>query len=155
MNFCSKGSVRAVLFASSFAVSAAAQNAAPPSSPRHITLSEAVELALKHNHFARIAGFKVEEMKDAKDVAREARTCRPSRNESRVLRVTDTQSIEIARGSLGTIGGTPIPAETDLLNQGGKTFVTSGTTLAQPISQLFTRVKPAGTTRRGPMSTPQ
>ena len=66
MNFCSKG-LYAVLFASSFAVSAAAQStAAPPSTtPRHITLSEAVELALKHNHFARIAGFKVEEMKDA------------------------------------------------------------------------------------------
>src|ERR1700730_9770484 len=64
----------AVLFASSFAVSAAAQSTAtpPPPEPRHITLSEAVQLALKHNHFARIAGFKVDEMKDAKDVARSA-----------------------------------------------------------------------------------
>jgi outer membrane protein TolC len=149
MNFCSKV-LYAVLFAASFTVSAAAQSAAPPppsTTPRHITLSEAVELALKHNHFARIAGFKVEEMKDAKDVARSAYL--PSiKNESRVLRVTDTQSIEIARGSLGTIGGTPIPAETDLLNQGGKTFVTSGTTLAQPVSQLFTRVKPANDAAR-------
>jgi outer membrane protein TolC len=30
-----------------------------------------------------------------------------------------------------------------ILNQGGKTFVTSGTGLVQPLTQLFTRVKPA------------
>ena len=34
---------------------------AKPSSPRHITLEEAVQLALKHNHVVRIAGYQVEE----------------------------------------------------------------------------------------------
>jgi len=29
--------------------------------PRHVTLEEAVQLALKHNHVIRMAGFKVEE----------------------------------------------------------------------------------------------
>jgi hypothetical protein len=38
--------------------SARAQNVQP--TPRHITLTEAVQLALKHNHIVRIAGFKVE-----------------------------------------------------------------------------------------------
>jgi outer membrane protein TolC len=130
----------AVLFVSSFAVSAGAQSTPPR--PRHITLSEAVQLALKHNHQARIAGFKVDEMRDAKDVARSSYF--PTiRNHSEILRVTDTQSIEIGRGSLGTVGGTPIPEASAVLSQGGKTFVTSGTTLVQPLSQLFTRVKPA------------
>jgi outer membrane protein TolC len=129
----------AVLFVSIFAVSAGAQNTAP--GPLHVTLAEAVQLALKHNHQVRIAGYKVDEKQDAKEVARSAYL--PSiRNESRVLRVTDTQFIEIARGSLGTVAGTPIPASSDVISQGGRTFVTSGTGLVQPLSQLFTRVRP-------------
>ena len=41
-----------------------AQEEAPA---RHITLQEAVQLALKHNHFVRIANFQVEEKQHAKD----------------------------------------------------------------------------------------
>jgi outer membrane protein TolC len=138
MSFRSKA-LNAVLFVSSFAVSAGAQNTAP--APRHITLPEAVQLALKQNHVVRIAGLKVDEMQDAKEIARSAYL--PSiRNESRILRVTDTQFIEIARGSLGTIDGTPVPDTPDVISQGGRTFVTSGTSLVQPLSQLFTRIKP-------------
>jgi outer membrane protein TolC len=130
----------AILFVPSFAVSAGAQNTASPA--RHITLSEAVQLALKRNHVVRIADLKVDEKQDAKEIARSAYL--PSiRNESRIARVTDTQFIEIARGSLGTVAGTPIPQTSDVISQGGRTFVTSGTTLVQPISQLFTRIKPA------------
>jgi outer membrane protein TolC len=138
MNFCSKA-LNAVLFLSSFAVSAGAQDTA--SAPRHITLPEAVQLALKHNHVVRMAGLKVVEKQAAKEIARSAYF--PSiRNESRILRVTDTQFIEIPRGSLGTIAGTPIPETSDVISQGGRTFVTSGTGLVQPLSQLFTRIKP-------------
>jgi outer membrane protein TolC len=98
-------------------------------------------LALKHNHIVRIAGYKVEESQHAKDVARSAYF--PTiRNESRVFTVTDTQFIEIPAGALGTVAGTPIPARPTILNQGGKAFVTSGTMLSQPLTQLFTRVKP-------------
>jgi len=64
-------------------------------------------------------------------------------NESRVLRVTDTQFIAIPAGSLGTVGGTPIPTVPAILNQGEKTFITSGTGLVQPLTQLFTRIKPS------------
>jgi outer membrane protein TolC len=138
MSFRSKA-LNAVLFVSSFAVITGAQNTAPAS--RHITLPEAVQLALKQNHFVRIAGLKVDEKQDAKEVARSAYL--PSiRNESTILRATDTQFIEIARGSLGTIVGTPIPETSDVISQGGRTFVTSGTGLVQPLSQLFTRVRP-------------
>jgi outer membrane protein TolC len=99
-------------------------------------------LALKHNHIVRIAGYKVEESQHAKEVARSAYF--PTiRNESRVFNVTDTQFIEIPAGALGTVAGTPIPARPAILNQGGKTFVTSGTMLSQPLTQLFTRVKPS------------
>src|SRR6202167_4524493 len=109
--------------------------------PRHITLQEAVQLALKHNHLVRIAGYKVEESQHAKERAKSGYF--PTiRNESGVLKVTDTQFIQIAAGELGTIGGVPNPDHSAVLNQGGKLFITSGTQLVQPLTQLFTRVKP-------------
>jgi outer membrane protein TolC len=126
----------------------AAQDAA---TPRHITLQEAVQLALKHNHFVRIANFQVEEKQHAKDVARSGYL--PTiKNESRLFEVTDTQFIQIPAGSLGTVGGTPIPERSDILNQGGKTFIISGTTLAEPLTQLFTRVKPANDIARADLN---
>lgn len=117
-----------------------AQEAKPPA-PRRITLDEAVQLALKHNHTVRIAGFSVEEKQHAKDIARS--TYFPTlRNESRVLNVTDTQFIQIPAGALGVVAGTPIPERSAILNQGGRTFIASGTTLVQPLTQLFSKVKP-------------
>ena len=65
--------------------------------PRHITLHEAVELALRHNHNVRIAGYTVEEKQHAKEVAKSAYF--PSiRNDSSFLHLTDTQLIEIFGG---------------------------------------------------------
>jgi outer membrane protein TolC len=126
----------------------AAQEAA---TPRHITLREAVQLALKHNHYVRIAQFQVEAKQHAKDVAKSAYF--PSiKNESRLFEVTDTQFIQIPAGSLGTVGGTPLPERSDILNQGGKTFITSGTTLAEPLTQLFTRVKPSNDMARADLN---
>jgi outer membrane protein TolC len=120
-------------------------------SPRYITLQEAVQLALKHNHSVRIANFQVEEKEHAKDVAKSGYF--PSiKNESRLFEVTDTQFIQIPAGSLGTVGGTPIPERSDILNQGGKTLIISGTTLAEPLTQLFTRVKPANDIARADLN---
>jgi hypothetical protein len=58
MRFRSRG-LGIALFAAGFALCARAQNAEP--APRHITLSEAVQLALKQNHVVRIAGLQVQE----------------------------------------------------------------------------------------------
>jgi outer membrane protein TolC len=109
--------------------------------PRRITLEEAVQLALKHNHVVRIAAYKVEEKEHTKDVTRSAYF--PTlRNDSGLARVTDTQFIGIPAGSLGIVGGTAIPERTSILNQGGRTFVTSGTSLTQPLSELW-KIRPA------------
>jgi len=120
-----------------FVCIAAAQelsNAAPP--PRQITLQEAVQLALKHNHDIRIAGYTVEEKQHAKEVAKSAYF--PSiRNDSSFMHATDTQLIEIKSGSLGVAGGTPIPPANAIISQGGKTFTTSGTQLTQPLTTLL------------------
>ena len=134
-----------VLFAASFTLCARAQNAQP--APRHITLSEAVQLALKHNHVVRIAGLQVQEKQHAKEEARSGYF--PSiTNQSQVLHLTDTQFIQIPAGSLGTVAGSPIPTRPAVLNQGGRTLITSGTGLVQPLTQLFTRVKPSNDAAR-------
>ena len=110
-------------------------------SPRRITLEEAVQMALKHNHVVRIGRYKVEEKEHTKEIARGA-YFPIFRNDSNVLRVTDTQFIGIPAGSLGTIGGVPLPERSVILNQGGRTFLTSGTSLTQPLTQLL-KVKSA------------
>jgi outer membrane protein TolC len=107
---------------------------APPL--RHMTLQEAVQLALKHNHDIRIAGYSVEEKRQAKAVAKSSYF--PSiRNDSSFMHVTDTELIQIKAGSLGVVGGTPIPSANAIINQGGKDFTTSGTQLTQPLTTLL------------------
>jgi outer membrane protein TolC len=127
-----------VLAAAAFSVGLAAaqetSNPAPP--PRQITLQEAVQLALKHNHDIRIAGYKVEEKEHAKQVAKSSYF--PSiRNDSSFLHATDTELIEIKAGSLGVAGGTQIPPGDAIISQGGKNFITSGTQITQPLSTLL------------------
>jgi outer membrane protein TolC len=140
MNARSKILTAGLLFLASLTFARAQEQAA--TAPRHLTLQEAVQLALKHNHVVKIAGLRVEEMQHAKEKTKSAYY--PTiKNETRVFTVTDTQFIQIGAGSLGTVGGTPIPSSSVILNQGGLTFVTSGTGLVQPLTQLFTRVKPA------------
>jgi outer membrane protein TolC len=109
--------------------------------PRHITLREALQLALQHNHSVRINEYKVEEKQHAKDVAKSAYF--PSiQNQSTFAHVTDTQLIEITRGSLGVAGGTPIPPVNSIINQGGINITASGTQLTQPLTTLL-KIKPA------------
>jgi outer membrane protein TolC len=106
----------------------------PPS--RHLTMQEAVQLALKHNHDIRLAGYTVEEKRQAKEAAKSSYY--PSiRNDSNFLHVTDTQLIAINAGSLGVAAGTQIPPVTSVLNQGGRNMTTSGTQLTQPLTTLL------------------
>jgi outer membrane protein TolC len=139
MNACGKILTAGLLFLGWLTFARAQEQAA--TAPRHLTLQEAVQLALKHNHVVRMAGFQVEAKQHAKDVAKSGYFPKIT-NESRLFKVTDTQFIQIAAGSLGTVAGTPIPASSVILNQGGLTFVTSGTGLEQPLTQLYTRVRP-------------
>ena len=90
---------------------------AGPAQPRHLRLDEAVQLALKHNHMVRIASFKVEEEQHAKEIARSA-YLPVLRNDTSFAHVTDTQFIEIAAGSLGSVGSNAIPPQDHILNQG-------------------------------------
>ena len=132
-------------------VSTSARTQAQTQTPRQITLEEAVQLALKHNHVVRMARFQVEEKEHAKDVAKSGYF--PTlRNQSTAVRLTDTQFVQIAAGSLGTVNGTPVPTESETINQGSRTLVTSGTMLEQPLTQLLTRVKPANDVARADLN---
>jgi outer membrane protein TolC len=139
MNACGKLLATGLLFLGLLTFARAQEQTA--TAPRHLTLAEAVQLALKHNHLVRIAGYKVDEMQHAKEKAKSGYF--PTlRNGTRAFTVTDTQFIQIGAGELGTVAGTPVPATPVTISQGGKTFVFSDTGLTQPITQLFTKVKP-------------
>lgn len=103
---------------------------------RHITLHEAVQLALQHNHNVHIAAYKTEEKQHATEVAKSAYL--PSvRNESTFMHVTDTQLLQLRAGSLGGVAGSPVPPADAIINQGGKDLTTSGTQLTQPLTTLL------------------
>jgi outer membrane protein TolC len=104
--------------------------------PNTISLHQAVELALRHNHSVRISTLHVEEEQHAKEVARSAYL--PTiRNDSAFAHATDTQFIAIPAGGLGVVSGTSIPARQFTINQGDKNFIVSGTGLTQPLTELF------------------
>ena len=125
--------VIATALSSSLALADETSGAGPA---RHITLQEAVQLAVKHNHNVRIAGYAVDQKQHAKEAAKSSYF--PSvRNDSSVARITDTQLIQIAPGSLGVAGGTPIPPVNSVINQGGRTLITSGTQVTQPLTSLL------------------
>jgi outer membrane protein TolC len=105
-------------------------------SARHITLHEAVQLALQHNHNVHIATDNVEAKQHATEVAKSAYL--PSiRNESTFMHVTDTQLIQLRAGSLGGVAGSPVPPADAIINQGGKDLTISGTQLTQPLTTLL------------------
>jgi outer membrane protein TolC len=109
-------------------------------SARHITLHEAVQLALQHNHNVRIAEYKVEEKQHAKEVAKSAYF--PTiRNDSNFIHLTDTQLIQISAAGLGTVAGSPVPPVNSIINQGGRDLTTSGTQLTQPLTTLL-KIRP-------------
>jgi outer membrane protein TolC len=119
-----------------FACFVAAEETSNTAPLRHITIQEAVQLALQHNHDIRIAGYRVEEKQHAKEVAKSSYF--PSiRNDSSFMHLTDTQLVQINAGSLGLADGTAIPPVNRVLNQGGRSLTTSGTQITQPLTTLL------------------
>lgn len=115
-------------------LAAVPQNAAEV---RRLTLEEAVHLAISQNHALKIARLKVVENQQKKAGDR-ASYFPELKNQSSFLHTTSLENIEIPAGAFGSLPNAgPVPARGVLLDQGGQTFVTSGTTLAQPLTQLI------------------
>jgi outer membrane protein TolC len=103
---------------------------------RHITLQEAIHLAVNQNHALKIARLKVEENREKK--AGERSSYFPSlTNQSNFLHVTDLETIAIPAGGLGHVGNALIPAAGVSLLQGNSNVYSSGTMLSQPLTQLI------------------
>lgn len=103
---------------------------------RRITLEEAVRLAVNQNRTIKIARLKIEETRQKK--AEERSAYFPSlTNQSSALHVTELQNIIIPAGGLGHVDGALIPAEGINLQQGKNNLFSSGTMLAQPLTQLI------------------
>jgi outer membrane protein TolC len=103
---------------------------------RRITLSEAVHLALSQNRALKIARLKVSESEQRKAGERSAYFPQIT-NQSNVLHISELQNIAIPAGAFGTVGGALVPTQSTALPQGQKTLISSGTMIAQPLTQLI------------------
>jgi outer membrane protein TolC len=102
-----------------------------------LTLTQAIDLALKQNRSLKLAQLAVVDSEQKKKIARADYFPRIS-NESTAIHVTEIQQLVIPKGALGvdpTIG--PIPGETAVIGQGTFTAYTSGTGLSQPLTHMF------------------
>ena len=109
----------------------------PAAEPRRLTLAEAVQLALNQNRELKIARLKVVE-KEQKKAGAKASYFPEIKNQSNFLHTTALENIEIPRGAFGLVPNAGVVPNHDILiDQGNQTFVTSGTSLAQPLTQLI------------------
>ena len=103
---------------------------------RRLTLTEAVQLALQQNRTLKIARFKVQENDHRKEAAR-SDYLPTITNQSNILHITELQNLSVPVGAFGVVAGVPIPNSGTTLPQGKKTLFSSGTMLAQPLTQLL------------------
>jgi outer membrane protein TolC len=107
------------------------------SSPLHLTLSQAIDLALKQNRDLKLAQLAVVDSQHKKEIAR-SDYFPHIKNDSSVVHVTEFEGVEIPAGAFGNHPSTgPIPGRTLFLDQGLLTTYTSGTGLTQPLTQMF------------------
>ena len=103
---------------------------------RRLRLAEAVHLAVEQNRTLKIARFKVQENEHRKEGARSAYFPTIT-NQSNALHISELQDLSIPPGAFGTAAGVPVPARNTALPQGKNTLFTSGTMVAQPLTQLL------------------
>ena len=104
---------------------------------RRVTLTDAVQLALSQNRALKIARLKVVE-NEQKKAATKASYFPEIKNQSSFFHTTAVENIGIPSGAFGVFPNAgAVPNRDILIDQGNQTFVTSGTTLAQPLTQLI------------------
>lgn len=109
----------------------------PSGTPVKLTLSQAIDLALKQNRTLQLARLAVSDSEHKKEIARSAYFAH-IKNESSILHVTELAGVEIPAGAFGVPASTgAIPGKSLFIGQGSATAYTSGTGLAQPLTQMF------------------
>ena len=104
--------------------------------PRRLTLREAVQLAVEQNRSLKIARLRVKENEYKKEAAR-SDYFPTITNQSNALHISELQALNVPPGAFGTVSGVPIPAVNTNLQQGKQTLYSSGTMIAQPLTQLL------------------
>ncbi len=90
---------------------AGAQTTAPSAGPLLLTLSQAIDMALKHNRSLQLARLAVVDSEHKKEIARSAYFPH-IKNESAMLHVTELAGVEIPAGAFGVPAATgAIPAK--------------------------------------------
>jgi outer membrane protein TolC len=107
---------------------------------KRLTMTEAVDLALKQNRMVKIARVQVQENQEKKAAAKSLYF--PTlKNESNILHISQLENINIPTASFGTIPGVAsLPPQDIVIDQGKLNLITSGTSLVQPLTQLL-RIK--------------
>jgi len=103
---------------------------------RRLSLAEAVRTALEQNRSLKIARLRVQERTYIKDAARSS-YFPVITNDSNVLHITELQTLTVPAGAFGTVSGAPVPGRNTDVTQGKNTFYSSGTMIAQPLTQLL------------------
>jgi outer membrane protein TolC len=104
---------------------------------RQLSLQEAIDLAIHQNHTLRAAGYAVASEQQKQRIAKSDFFPNIT-NESSLLHITDLQRLDVPAGAFGVIpGGAAIPSSNVFLTQGTQTLETSGTMIAQPLTQLI------------------
>jgi outer membrane protein TolC len=115
---------------------ASGSEARPDHAEVQLTLPTAVQMALDHNRRIRLANLAVTDSEEQKKLA-ESHYYPILKNQSAVLHITEIEGVKIPAGALGQTTTGLIPAEPLDIGQGASTTYTSGTELAQPLTQLF------------------
>src|ERR1700723_1443383 len=111
--------------------------AAQTGAPYHLTLSQAIDLALNQNRDLKLAQLSVVDSEHKKEIAR-SDYFPHIKNESAVLHLTELAGVEVPAGAFGNHASTgAIPGQSLFLDQGALTTYTSGTGLEQPFTQMF------------------
>lgn len=113
------------------------QSAVAQDAPMHLTLDQAIDLALKQNHSIHLRSLSVDEMRSKKDEAR-SNYLPQIKTIGSVLHVTELAGVRIPAGALGNFPATgPIPSTPLIIDQGSLTGYNGGVGLEQPLTQLF------------------
>ncbi len=111
-------------------------SSALPGEGRRLTLAQAVQLAVQQNRVLKIARLKIQESEHHKEGTR-SDYFPTITNQSNALHISELQDLSIPAGAFGTGGGSQIPNRDTTLPQGKQTLISSGTMIAQPLTQLL------------------
>jgi len=129
--------VRKLLPSTLFGLTVGLNAVAQQNSSVHLTLDQALDIALKQNRMIHLRSLSVEEMRSKKDEAR-SNYLPQMKSSGNVLHVTELSGVAIPAGSLGNFPATgPIPSQSLFVGQGGLTGYVGGVGLEQPLTQLF------------------